>query len=294
MKTWSNGQIIEGKKQVDSLNFSLHYAGPTAWEGIRSYLQHDGTTRIFKLRDHVERLFASAKIMGFEIPFSVDQIEQACIEVVDANGGGDLYLRPIAYGDFDAESIRPQGRKISVDIYAFPAMKLHQKPDGIKVGISHLVRGYPQYQMQAKTAANYAYLTQSEAQAKALGVDDMLFVDNSGHITEATVANILVVHGDVLTTPPNDGSILPGITRHTLAKILQNPRMPLKYRREPIVAEKKITKADLYTADCVMLCGTYAEVILVTEVDGRKLPGSVYYEILKNEYAELTRGSKKP
>lgn len=293
-KTWSNGILIDGKKSVDSLNYSLHYSGTSAWEGIRSYLQSDGSTRIFKLDDHIKRLFDTAKIMGFEIPFSQETIKKACQEVVEANGGGDLYLRPIAYADYDAEAIRPLLKTISVDVYAFPIPPLHPKASegGITMAISNLVRCYPQHQMQAKTAANYQIVQLSEPLIKSLGVDDIFVLDSQGYITEATVANVLVVSGDLITTPPNDGSILPGLTRRTMAEIIQDPMMQVNWGLTPRIGEKKITKADLYTADAVLLCGTYAEVVNVKEIDGRKLPGSKYYDILKKEYSQLTRNSK--
>lgn len=291
MKTWHNGSLIEGRAQIDSLNFSLHYSSPIAWEGIRSYRQEDGTTQIFKLREHVLRLLDTAKILNFSIPYSEAEIIEACQEVVAANGGGDLYLRPIAYANHDAELVKPKGVPVNLDIYAFPLPQLHDKPD-IKMVISNLVRGYPQFQMQAKTSMNYGVLQGAVQYAKSMGADDIFLLDNQGHVVEAQVANFFVVKGDLITTPPNDGSILPGITRRSIVELLQNQVIMSKARKMPIVAEKKITKADLYTADAVFLCGTYVEVVNVVEIDGRVLPGSPYVDILKKEYRNLVQGKK--
>lgn len=290
MKTWANGKIIKGRTPLDSMNFGLHYSGPNAWEGIRSYKQKNGTTKIFKLKEHVDRLFDSAKIVGFEIPYTKAQITEGCRAVVRANGGGDLYLRPIAYTSQDAEPIRPQPQQqINVDIYCFPIPELHGKKD-IKTAISNMQRSYPHYDMQAKTAHNYHFLQPCKLECEQRGVDDVFLTDQNGHITEATVSNVFVIKGDVIMTPPNDGSILPGITRRCVAEIIQRAGiMVTKYKKTPILVEKKITRSDLYTADCIILCGTYAEVVNVIEVDGRKLPGSDYYKIIKDEYQLMVR-----
>lgn len=297
MKTWSNGKIIEGKVPIDSLNFVMHFASPCVWEGIRSYEQLDGTTKIFELRNHIERLIDSSKILGFKIPFSVDELMKGCDDVVAANGGGNLYLRPIAYSAQDAESVRAETKVVNVDIYCFPIKGLGaEKPEGIKVGISSYVRGYPQFQMQAKSPPNYASIQCVKQEMERGGFSDMLFTDNNGHITEATVANIFVAKGDVVFTPPNDGSILPGITRRNVAQILRNPLLVSSYKKSPIIMEKKITRADLYTADCVFMCGTYAEVVLISEIDGREIGNKasrIYYDIVKKEYEILTKGKKK-
>ena len=296
MKTWSNGIIIEGKKQIDSLNFSLHYAGPCVWEGIRSYKQENGRTFIFMLEAHIERLFDSAKIMGFKIPHSKKQIIQGCADIVDRNGGGDLYLRPIAYVDQDANPVRTDATNLSVDIYCFPINELHGGKDGIKLAISSYSRGYPQFQMQAKTSSNYNFLHMIKHEMEKAGVDDLLLTDNQGYITEATIANIFIVKGDVIMTPPNNGSILPGITRGCLGKIIQDSGIMYgTYKKTPVLIEKNITRADLYTANCVMLCGTYAEVVRVDEIDGRKIgtpETQGYYEILRRQYTKLVRGEK--
>lgn len=297
MKTWCSGQIIEGKKQINSLNYSLHYSGPVVWEGIRSYKQDDGSTRVWKLKEHVQRLKDSAKICGFEIPYTNKQIEDAIEQLVNANGSGDLYIRPIAYTEMDAESIHAQVDKIALDIYCRKVPLLHKAGDkGIKMAISGFTRGYPQFQMQAKTPANYQFVQLSKAHMKQLGVQDIFVLDNAGHVVEATVSNFWVFKGDVAMTPPNKGSILPGVTRKCVAEILQEPGiMVRKYNKAPIVVEKDITKADIYTADCVILCGTYAEIVNVLEVDGRKIGSDdthTYFKILADEYHNLVRGRK--
>lgn len=239
----------------------------------------------------MQRLKDSAKIMGFEVPYSVDELVKAAVEVVQAAGGGDLYLRPIAYVTSNAKEAKPVSIQIKVDIYAFDLGVLHKK-ENIKVGISSFVRGYPQFQMQAKTPSNYHFLTSVKEEMLSRGLDDMLLTDNGGHITEATVANIWIFKRNYALTPPNDGSILPGITRATVHQLLSNQAQLVKKGLSPVVvAEKKLTRADVYTADCVILCGTYAEIVKVGKVDGRDVDiNDQYFRYLQVEFENLVRG----
>lgn len=281
---------------MDSLSFALHYAGPAVWEGMRAYVQEDGHCKIFRLKEHVQRLHDSAKILGVELPYTNAEIETACNDLVALNGNKDLYLRPIAFLDADAEGIHAKRTKeLKLDVYCVPAPKLHRDSEkGIKMVISNVVRGYPQFNMQAKTPTNYSALTSVQPLLEQTGAQDAFLIDNQGYIVEATVANFFVIKGDVIMTPPNAGSILPGITRRTIAEIFgDSPLMFSKYKKTPRVVEKNITKADLYTADCVFLCGTYAEVVKVTEIDGRKIDGDdSYFRMIVTEYSNTVRGRK--
>jgi branched-chain amino acid aminotransferase len=291
MRVWSDGHIIHTKKQIDSLNFVLHYGAPACWEGIRAYLQQDGTTKIWKLEEHIKRLFDSAKILGMEIPFTQYDIQEGCRLVVEANGSGNLYLRPIVYTTQDAESVRQKESPIAIDIYAFPINKLGRE-EGIKARIASMQRGYPQFQMQCKNPANYAML--NNLKNELIGVDELLFCDNQGYVVEATVANIFVVRGDQIFTPPNEGSILPGITRRCVAEILgDNATMFTKYQKHVKVMEKRITRSDLYTADEVFMSGTYAEIVPIIEIDGRKIadgkPG-FFTKLTYKTYQDMVQG----
>jgi branched-chain amino acid aminotransferase len=230
-----------------------------------------------------------------KIPYTPAQVEKACEDIVQANGNQDLYLRPIAFVEGDAEGIHTNAGKVRLDIYCVPVPKLHKDSDkGIKMVISNVVRGYPQFNMQVKTPANYSVLATVKPLLEQTGCQDAFLVDNNGFIVEATVANFFVIKGDVIMTPPNHGSILPGITRASIAQILNDrPAMFSKYKRVPILMEKPITKTDLYIADCVILVGTYAEVVKVSEIDGRSISGDdFYFKMLGTEYSNLVRGRK--
>lgn len=256
---------------------------------MRSYRQSDGSYRIWELDSHITRLFDSAKIVGFEIPYSKKELVEACKLLQEANGEVELYFRPVAYAANAAESAKPQKLKISVDIYAFPLKALHQKEEGIDCIISSHRRGYPDYQMQAKTASNYSFLQLVKPELDKSGADEALLMDRNGHIVEATVANLFVVRNKFVITPPNDGSILPGITRQCVARIIDDYNIENFAKPIPLI-EKPVTRADLYTADCVFLCGTYAEVIKVAEIDGRKIDGNDdIFQYIKKEYAKMVR-----
>jgi len=281
-RVWADGSISSHKTPIDSFNFVMHYGAPAVWEGIRSYLKEDGTTQIWLLKQHIIRLFNSAKILNIEIPYTVEQVIEACQEVVEAAGGGDLYLRPIAYATQDAESVRAQTNRIALDIYAFP-IKPVNKENGITARISATPRGYPNYQMQAKTTANYAVLHNCKHEFE--GVDEVLFCDNDGYVVEASVANIFVVKQGVVFTPPQTGSILSGLTRQWFAQLLQEKGYQ--------VIERRLTKPDIYTADEIFISGTYVETAPIIKVDGRIIgsgePGKVA-RLVRYEITKATRG----
>ena len=284
-RCWADGSISSHKTPIDSFNFVMHYGAPAVWEGIRSYLKEDGTTHIWLLRQHIIRLFNSAKILNIEIPYTVEQLVEACQEVVEAAGGGDLYLRPIAYATQDAESVRAQTNRIAVDIYAFPIKPVH-KETGITARISATPRGYPNYHMQAKTSANYAVLHGCKHELE--GVDALLFCDNDGYVVEASVANIFIVKQGVVFTPPQTGSILSGLTRQWIAQFIQEKGMT--------VVERRLTKPDLYTADEIFISGTYVETAAITVLDGRKIgtgePGKIS-RMVRYGITQATRGMNR-
>lgn len=285
MKIIKNGKLEETEKVETSFNYSLEYASPCVWEGIRTYKQKDGSTLIFKSSEHIKRLFESAKIMNFKLPHSPEEVEAMLALLVKELGGGDLYIRPIAYSILDASSAKKREHQIQLDIYAFPLKTLHDRDKKIKVMISSFKRGYPQYQMQAKTPTNYHFVNTLRHEMELAGMDDMLLTDNDGYVTEATVANLFIIKDEIVFTPPNDGSILNGVTRKTIIQILISKGI--------LVIEKRLTRADIYTADQVFICGTYAEVVEIGEVDNRIIENQGSKDILKlikYEFDRITKG----
>jgi len=290
IKSWSNGKLVRGRRRLDSLNVGLNYA-QAVWEGMRSFKQIDGTTKIFQLEDHIYRLFKSAKVQGIRIPYDVKDIINGCNILVNACGGGDLYIRPIAYIDSDCSEIR-QDFKVSVDIHAFEMTSITVD---VKAIISSHSRSYPEYDMQSKCSANYNKIFKMFEEAERANADVVLVTDKNGYIVEAIAANIFIQKGDVIITPPDNGSILPGITRRTVVEILQDPLLFAKHQKTCMVAVKELTKADLYTADGIFLTNTRDGIVNVSEVDGKKIglgKDNFYYKYIKNTYSNLIRGKK--
>jgi len=292
LKTCSNGKLIKGRKKLDSFVASFNYSGLAVWEGIRAYQQKDGSTKLFKLKEHIKRLFNSARIIGIKLPFEAYELERACQSLVMSVGGGDLYLRPIAYVDSDCEE-KFDIKTVSIDIHCFEVLYTDDRSK--KAIISSHSRSYPEYIMQAKTPANYNKIFEMKAEAERAGVEEVLITDRHGYVVEGSTSNILVIKGNIIATPPSDGSILPGITLNELTKILHNPTIFVKHKRTPNVVVKNITRADIYTADSILLTGTLCEIINICEIDGRPLLDkneNFYYKILRDEFTKLTRGIK--
>lgn len=256
MIMWSNGKFVKENK-VSTLNWSLHY-GSTVWEGIRSYkLQMNKTAQLFSLTAHIDRLFDSAKMLKMEIPYTRQEIMEACREVQRQNGNKELYFRPVVYLTRDAENDY-ENLTVGVDIHVMKLQNMYPKT-GIRVTTSQDPRGYPAFWMQCKSSNNYGRLNLMQDAVKQMKQKDSTFVvDNYGHYVEGSTANIFIFKNNTLLTPPNNGSILPGITRKWVLDQFGG-------------AEKQLTKPDLITADEIFITGTYAEITPVIEFDGYKI-----------------------
>lgn len=283
MQTWHNNKLIEGKPVIDSLNWTLHYSG-SVWEGIRCYhVKGASKGHLFKLGEHIDRLFESARIMKMEISYTWNELVDACKTVALANGARkhDLYIRPIVYYSQDAEGIKSSSKKVTVDIFAIPIKNTYNK-DGIKVITASRHRSYPTYEMQCKSSNNYGEAKLWMSEIERSGVDDILFKDEHGYYTEASVANLFIIKDGKMITPPNDGSILAGITRKT---ILESQVGAYSFLKPKI---KRITRPDLILAEEVFMTGTYAEVIPILEIDGYKIgPNKGWVKTLQTTYQNI-------
>ena len=255
---WFNGELIpwrDGKLHV--LSHALHYAS-SVFEGERSY---GGS--IFKLTEHSERFAFSAQTLGFEIPYSVAEIDAACIETCKANDIIDGYVRPVAWRGSEMMGVSAQETKINVAIaaWAWPSyFSPEARMKGIRLKTSEWRRPSPETApVHAKAAGLYMICTLSKHAAEAEGFDDCLMLDWRGHVAEATGANIFISFGDGKLHTPTPDCFLNGITRRTVIELAE--------KRGIEVIERTILPDELKDATEIFLTGTAAEVTPVGEID---------------------------
>ena len=276
---WLDGQFVAWRDaKVHVLTHGLHYAS-SVFEGERMY-----GGEIFKLTEHTERLFKSAQILDFEIPFTVEQIDEACKQTAAKNGLSDCYVRPIAWRGSEMIGVSAQQTKIHVAIavwdwpsYFDPATKAK----GIRLTWAKYDRPAPNtIPTAAKAAGLYMICTISKHAAEKDGYADAMMVDYRGYIAEATGANVFFVKDGVLHTPTPD-CILNGITRQTVIQLAK--------ARGIQVIERHIEKAELADFTECFIVGTAAEVTPVSEIgDFRFTPAALSLSLM-DEYARLVR-----
>jgi len=258
---WFNGEMIPWRDaNVHVLTHGLHYAS-SVFEGERAY-----GGKVFKLRQHTDRLIFSGQQLGFELPYSADQIDQACIDVLAANDIVDGYLRPVAWRGSEMMGVSAQQNRINVAIAAWPwpsYFSPEARMKGIRLQISKWKRPSPETEpVHAKAAGLYMICTLSKHAAEQDGYDDALMFDYRGYVAEATGANIFMVMGDGKLHTPTPDCFLNGITRQTV--------IDLARARGIEVIERVIMPDELANATEVFLTGTAAEVTPVGEIDTRK------------------------
>jgi branched-chain amino acid aminotransferase len=264
---WVDGKLVAWDDATDHmLAHTLHY-GVGCFEGIRAYQRTDGKTHVFRLREHVDRLFDSAHICTMDLPFTREQVVDACAEVVRANQLAFCYLRPLVYlgsGALGLGSFEPPVRTV-VAAFEWGA---YLGDDGLKKGIKCVISGYTRANGNAimnkgKICGQYVTSVLAKRLALKSGYDEALMLDPQGHVAEGTGENIFVVKNDVVRTPPTSAAILAGITRDTTIELLQE--QGVEVREEPIARD------ELYTADEVFLTGTAAEITPVRDIDHRRI-----------------------
>ena len=275
---WWDGRLIPWRDaKLHVLSHGLHYAS-AVFEGERAYDGH-----IFKLREHTERLIASADILGFEIPFAAERIDAACAEVLAANGLTDAYIRPLAWRGSEQLSVSAQQTRIHLMVAAWPWPNLFG-PDrlkGVRLAMAEWRRPHPATApTRSKATGLYMTGTLSKHAAEAAGFDDALMLDWRGQVAEATGANIFFGIDGVLHTPIPD-CFLDGITRRTV--------MALARRRGIEIVERVILPEEMVQASEVFLAGTAAEVTPVRQIGELHFtPGSLT-EALLGDYEALVR-----
>ena len=275
---WLDGGLVPWRDaKLHVLSHGLHYASGV-FEGERSY---GGT--IFRLRDHTERLLASGRILSFEIPWTADQINAACEQVLAANRLTDGYVRPIAWRGSEQLSVSAQQTKIHLAIaaWAWPNLFGDTRMQGVRLAMANWRRPHPQTAPTASKAAGlYMIGTLAKHEAEAAGFQDALMLDWRGLVSEATGANVFLVIDGTLHTPTPD-CFLDGITRRSV--------MALARKRQITVIERAVEESDLDRATEVFLAGTAAEVTPVRQIGERTyVPGAIT-ETLIADYDALVR-----
>jgi branched-chain amino acid aminotransferase len=277
---WLDGQFVPWREaKVHVLTHGLHYAS-SVFEGERMY-----GGQIFKLNEHTERLFASAQILDFDIPFTVAQINQACIEICAKNGLTDAYVRPIAWRGSEMMAVSAQSTKIHMAIAAWDWPSYFDpatKAKGIRLTWAKYKRPSPETEpVHSKASGLYMICTICKHAAERDGYADALFLDWRGYVAEATGANVMFVLDGAIHTPTPD-CFLDGITRRSVIALAKANGIE--------VIERHISKEDLATFTECFLVGSAAEVTPVSEVgEFRFTPGKVSLGLME-QYANLVRG----
>ncbi|WP_224364515.1 branched-chain amino acid transaminase [Hyalangium versicolor] len=263
---WLNGKIMAGAEvQMPFMTPAVHY-GMAVFEGIRCYRAANGPA-IFRLREHIERLYKSATVLGWrELPFSVGQLIEACLETVQANGLEECYLRPLVYLAGGGWNLNVDAGQAHVGISVWP-WNAYLGPEaaerGVRANVSSYTRHHPNVVMtKAKIAGNYPNSFLAKTESVRLGFDEAIMMDAQGLVAECTGANIFIVKGQRLLTPP-EAQVLEGITRDTVMILARE--MGLEVSAQPL------SRDQLYMADEVFVTGTAAEIVGFREIDFRTI-----------------------
>jgi branched-chain amino acid aminotransferase len=261
-KIWFDGQLVDWRDaKIHVLSHTLHY-GCGAFEGVRAY-DAQGGTAIFRLREHTERLFNSAKILRMKIPFSPEQVMQAQLEVVRVNKLASCYIRPLTWIGSEKLGVSPKGNTIHLMVAAW-SWGAYLGDEGLKRGIRVKTSSYTRHHVnitmtQAKAVSNYTNSILANMEVTDEGYDEALLLDASGFVSEGAGENLFVIKSGVVYTPDLSAGALNGITRNTVFAICEDLGLKL--------VEKRITRDEVYIADEAFFTGTAAEVTPIRELD---------------------------
>ena len=275
-KIWMNGKLVPFKNaKVHVLTHALHYS-TSIFEGIRCYDTPEGSA-IFRLPEHVDRLFNSAKMYSMKMPYSKKKISDGIINTVKASKLKQCYIRPLAYYGYGTMGLTPTNNKVDVSISCWEWKMGESKAgkfSGAKCKISKWIRIDSKSQpMQAKSASNYSNAALARMEALNSGYDEAIMLNNDGNVAEGSAENIFVVKNGKITTPPLDADILNGITRDSAIKLLKSNKIK--------VIEDNLKIYDLLNADEVFMTGTAAEIKSVSRVDKTKIGNGKIGDVTK-------------
>ena len=266
-KIWMNGDLVDwDKAQVHVLTHTLHY-GTGVFEGIRAYETSEGPA-VFRLTEHIERLHKSAKIMGFEIPYTVEELIDATKQTVASTGLSSCYIRPIAYFGYGEMGLNTLPCTVDVAIACWP-WGAYLGDDAVEKGVRMKISSWTRHEHNtmppaAKTTGNYVNSSLAKVEALKAGYDEAIMLAPNGLVAECTGENIFVARNNILITPPLSAGALEGITQNTVMTFARD----LGYE----VVVDNLARSDLYIAEEAFVCGTAAEVSSINSVDDREIP----------------------
>lgn len=287
-KIWMDGKFVDWEDaKVHVLAHTLHY-GVGAFEGIRCYKTEDGGSAVFRLKEHVDRLFASAHILTLDIPFTPEEICQAIRKTLHVNGLAEGYVRPIAFIGEGEMGLHVRTNPIHVAVAVWP-WGSYLGDEGIKKGIRAKVSSFSRHHVNAamtKGKINGYYVNSVLAKWEVVkaGYDEAVLLDTEGYVAEASGENIFIVRNGILQTTPLT-SILPGITRDSV--------LTIAHKLDIQVKEARFTRDEMYIAEEMFFTGTAAEITPVREVDDRRVgtgkPGPVTKKV-QEKFFDIVRG----
>ena len=287
-KIWMNGKLVPFKDaKVHVLTHALHYS-TSIFEGIRCYDTPNGSA-VFRLPEHVDRLFKSAKLYSMKMQYTKKVISDAILQTVKASGLKEAYIRPLAYYGYGTMGLTPTTNKVDMSIACWEWKMGESKAgkfSGAKCKVSSWIKIDSRSQpMQAKAASNYANAALARMEALENGFDEAIMLNSQGKVAEGSAENIFIIKDDIIQTPPLSAGGLEGITRDSIMQIIEEDN--------GFVIERDLERDDLYTADEIFMTGTAAEVKSVTQIDKVKIGtgkmGSVT-KALQKSYRDAVMG----
>ncbi|MBJ7508393.1 MAG: branched-chain amino acid transaminase [Ilumatobacteraceae bacterium] len=289
-KIWMNGELVDwDKAQVHVLTHTLHY-GTGVFEGIRAYETSKGTA-VFRLTEHIERLFRSAHIMGMEIPYTVEELIQATKDTVASTGLPSCYVRPLAYYGYGEMGLNTLPCTVDVAIACWP-WGAYLGDDALTKGVRMKISSWTRHDHNtmppaAKTVGNYVNSSLAKVEALRAGYDEAIMLAPNGLVAECTGENIFCSRNGIILTPPLTAGALEGITQSSVMAIGRDMGIDMRI--------DNIARSDLYIADEIFVCGTAAEVSAVSSVDDRAVPspgpattaiGQMYGRVVRGQEAK--------
>lgn len=289
-KIWLDGELVDFEKaNVHVLTHSLHY-GLGAFEGIRCYKRTDGRSAIFRLREHIERLIESCHIATIKVPWTVDQLMDACVETIKANGFEDCYIRPLVFLGHGEMGLAALSNDTRVAIITWP-WGTYLGDDGLTNGIDAQISSFSRHHVNAgmakgKITGQYTNSVLAKRAAMADGYMEAIMLDSQGYVSEGSGENIFAIYKGAIHTTPYHAAILGGITRDTVITLAHEAGLTVK--------ESRMTRDFLYVCDEIFVVGTAAEVTPIRSIDRRDVgtgkPGPITKQ-LQEAYFDQVKGS---